>query len=292
MTKTRDKAALDQWYVVENLALIGAAPRHARLLGQDIVLRREAGGGLVANELADDGRIGAPLPVQERYGHAWTTFGAPARDIIAIPETDEPDRRMSRSGAVMVKASGLRVVENFLDMAHFPFVHTDILGSESHTEVLAYRAEIRRDVDELWATDCKFYQPRPSMAATEGVMIDYVYRCGSPFVTMLYKTNVLAKNRWDIICLFVQPLEEDLSRVHPVNYLLDRDTPDATLIQFQQLVFLQDRIILENQRPRLLPLEPRAEIPTRADIASVAYRRWLKEKGLRYGTAENDKACA
>jgi hypothetical protein len=31
-------------------------------------------------------------------------------------------------------------------------------------------------------------------------------------------------------------------------------------------------------------LEPRAEIPTRADASSVAYRRWLKEKGIVYGT--------
>jgi phenylpropionate dioxygenase-like ring-hydroxylating dioxygenase large terminal subunit len=73
-------------------------------------------------------------------------------------------------------------------------------------------------------------------------------------------------------------------------FLLDEGTPHATLIQFQQLIFLQDRIILENQRPRLLPLEPRAEIPTRADISSVAYRRWLKEKGLTYGTAEGARA--
>jgi hypothetical protein len=39
-----------------------------------------------------------------------------------------------------------------------------------------------------------------------------------------------------------------------------------------------------NQRPTLLPLEPRAEIPTRADASSIAYRRWLKEKGITYGT--------
>jgi len=34
----------------------------------------------------------------------------------------------------------------------------------------------------------------------------------------------------------------------------------------------------------LLPLEPRLEIPTRADGSSIAYRRWIKEKGLRFGT--------
>ncbi len=56
------------------------------------------------------------------------------------------------------------------------------------------------------------------------------------------------------------------------------------------MIFLQDRIILENQRPRLLLLAPRAEIPTRANIVSVVYRRWLKEKGLTYGTAERKVA--
>ena len=48
-----------------------------------------------------------------------------------------------------------------------------------------------------------------------------------------------------------------------------------------------DRIILENQRPVLLPLEPRKEIPTRADASSIAYRRWLKEKGVTYGATTN-----
>jgi hypothetical protein len=33
-----------------------------------------------------------------------------------------------------------------------------------------------------------------------------------------------------------------------------------------------------------VPLEPRAEIPTRADASSIAYQRWLKEKGITYGT--------
>ena len=69
-------------------------------------------------------------------------------------------------------------------------------------------------------------------------------------------------------------------------FIIDQVTPPTDLVRFQQLIFLQDRIILENQRPRLLPLDPRQEIPTRADIMSVAYRRWLKEKGVTFGTAE------
>ncbi len=87
-----------------------------------------------------------------------------------------------------VRTSGLRIVENFLDMAHFPFVHTDILGAEPHTEVAQYATEIRRDVDEVWATNCRFFQPQAAASATEGIVTEYQYRVASPFVTVLYKT--------------------------------------------------------------------------------------------------------
>ena len=290
MGKTTDRAALDQWYCIDDVDDITTVPRSTRLLGQPIVVCRDGAGNICANEVLDDGSRGGAVPVKERYGYAWATLGAPERYIIPIPETEESDRKWVKCGAVNVRASGLRIVENFLDMAHFPYVHNEILGSERDTEVRHYNAEIRRDVDEVWATDCKFFQPQASMAAKDGIMTDYIYRVGSPFVVMLYKTCVIAPNRWDVICLFVQPMEEDYCRAHPVMFLLDEDTPHATLVEFQQLIFMQDRIILENQRPRLLPLEPRAEIPTRADIASVAYRRWLKEKGLTFGTVEGARA--
>lgn len=285
MTKTTERAALDQWYCVEDLDEVGPDRRKTRLLGQDILHWRDRDGAVRVAEAAGD-REGMALPARERHGYLWTTFGSPARDVLDIPEADEPDRRLVKCGAVQVRASGLRIVENFLDLAHFPFVHTDILGAEPHTEVPQYRAEIRRDVDEVWATNCSFFQPQAAMTATDGIMVDYMYRCASPFVVMLYKTCPAATNRWDVICLFVQPMEPDFCRAHPVMSLIDDHTPQADLIQFQQLIFLQDRIILENQRPRLLPLEPRAEIPTKADASSIAYRRWLKEKGLTYGTRE------
>ena len=203
--------------------------------------------------------------------------------MLPVPEADETDRRVIVCGAISVKSSGLRIVENFLDMAHFPFVHTDILGAEPHTEVTQYTTEIRRDVDEVWATNCQFFQPQAALSATGGIMTQYMYRVANPFATILYKTCPNAANRWDVICLFVQPLDPDRCRAHPIMFLIDDTSALTDLVHFQQLIFLQDRIILENQRPRLLPLEPRAETPTRADATSIAYRRWLKEKGVTYG---------
>jgi len=81
----------------------------------------------------------------------------------------------------------------------------------------------------------------------------------------------------------VQPLDEETCDVWPWMALYDDHSTMAQLIQFQQEIFLQDRSILENQMPRKLPLDPRMEIPTRADLTSVAYRQWLKRRGATYG---------
>jgi phenylpropionate dioxygenase-like ring-hydroxylating dioxygenase large terminal subunit len=280
MGTSAEKAALDQWYCIEALQDVAVGRAASRLLGVDLVIVRDARGGIVVTIEGDH----TSLPTRQRYGCLWTTLGTPAADLLPIPEADEADRRVVVCGAISVQTSGLRIVENFLDMAHFPFVHTDILGAEPHTEVMQYTTEIRRDVDEVWATNCQFFQPQAALSATGGIMTQYMYRVANPFATILYKTCLNAANRWDVVCLFVQPLDPARCRAHPVMFLIDDTSSLTELIHFQQLIFLQDRIILENQRPTLLPLEPRAEIPTRADATSIAYRRWLKQKGVIYGT--------
>lgn len=284
MTKTNDRMALDQWYAIATLGEFGARRARTKLLGQDITYRVGPNGPEV-RELSPDGRPGAALPVRERYACLWTTLGTPAGEIFELREADEPDRRTVICGWMTMRTSGLRLVENFLDMAHFPYIHTDVLGAEPHTEVPHYSSEIRRDIDEVWATNCQFYQPQ-IVANGPGGMVQLSYRVPSPFVVMLYRVCPSSPNRLDVIAMFVQPMEEALCRAQPVMYLVDDKARHIDLLNFEQTIFLQDRIIVENQRPLLLPLEPRSETPTRADLSSVTYRRWLKEMGLRYGTAE------
>jgi phenylpropionate dioxygenase-like ring-hydroxylating dioxygenase large terminal subunit len=284
MAKTTDQVALDDWYAIATASEVTRAPQTTRLLGQSLIYALDAAGAPEVRETLDDGVHGPPLPTRIRYGCLFTTLGAPKKDIVHIEEAEESDRRFVLCGWVTMRASGLRVVENFLDMAHFPFVHTDILGSEPHTEVPNYLSEIRRDVDEVWATNCTFFQPRIAATEEQGDFVQLTYRVPSPFVVMLYRVCPTSPNRLDAIALFIQPMEDGLCRAQPVMYLVDSLSPHNALLNFEQVIFLQDRIIVENQRPLLLPLEPRAEIPTRADSSSIAYRRWIKEKGLRYGT--------
>ncbi|MEM1399884.1 MAG: aromatic ring-hydroxylating dioxygenase subunit alpha [Pseudomonadota bacterium] len=287
MSVTTDPVALNQWLPIAYPGQVAPGTSHeTRLLGQKIRLDADAEGALTAVTIDDAAAAGRSIPLVEKFAVLFTTLGDNPRPHPVISEFDEDDRRIVNCGSVGVNTSPFRVVENFLDMAHFCFVHTDILGKVGETEVLEYKTEHRKDVDEIWATDCKFFQPAASksaMDASAGQMTNYTYRVLSPFSVMLYKTAMGYDDRLDAICLFIQPKTETECIGFMPMALLDEVSPTTGMIDFQQTIFLQDRIILENQRPKLLPLTPRAEIPTRADLSSVAYRRWLKASGMEFG---------
>ncbi len=278
---TDDRASRDQWYTIgatKDFPVGRTTP--ARLLGAELAVERPAPDRFVVT--SEDAEAQAFV----EYGHLWVSLGTPGRKLFEMPEWHENDRRAVYCGAVRVRASGLRVIENFLDLAHFPYVHTDILGTESEPEVAKYEVEKRADVDELWATKCEFFQPKAAASAEGGQISQYMYRVVNPFNVMLYKTPPTAPNRGQVFALFVQPVDEDVSIAHPFMLVIDDTSTDAELIAFQQMIFLQDKIVLENQRPKRLPLQPGRETPTRADLSSVLYRRWLKEKGIAFGVEE------
>lgn len=266
----------DYWYPVGLLSGI-EAPHDTLLLGANIIVGRTGTACWVKNA------EGKALPTVERFGHLWTCPGTPSVDLFTIPEADTPGRKLVDVGSVRVKCSPLRAVENFLDIAHFPFVHTDILGAEPHTEVERYNVDIREDMNEVWATQVKFFQPQAAKSAEGGITTEYMYRVASPTCAVLYKTCPPRPGEWDVITLFVQPLNEEWCEVWPWMALYDDDSTMAEMVSFQQLIFMQDRSILENQIPAKLPLDPGMETPTHADLTSIAYRRWLKKIGYFYG---------
>jgi phenylpropionate dioxygenase-like ring-hydroxylating dioxygenase large terminal subunit len=57
------------------------------------------------------------------------------------------------------------------------------------------------------------------------------------------------------------------------------------MIAFQDTVAAQDVPIVESQRPEKLPLDLQAELHLRSDKTSIAYRKWLNELGLTFGTS-------
>lgn len=272
-----DRVLLNDWHVIADLTNLAAdEPFQTRLLGVDLTVHCRADNEVVRND------TGAVVNSTRRYGFLWACLGKPEREMVFVPEAEEADRYLVTGGSIAVKVSGLRAVENFLDMGHFPFVHTGWLGDEPHTEVVPYKVDIT-DADEVLATECKFYQPVASPTAKEGFVVDYIYKVIRPYTVALYKSNPVDKERLDVITLFVQPVDEENCVAHPFLCYLREGIEEASIRSFMQLIFAQDKPILENQLPKRLPLDPRAETPIRADAVSVYYRRWLRDRAVSYG---------
>jgi len=271
-----DSEILDHWYPIAMAKSI-TVQQETLLLGQTINIKNTNGNTNVFSA------SNKHLPSINKYGHIWTTLGDPKQDLFKIPEADEQGRILVDCGSIRVKCSPLRAVENFLDIAHFPFVHTDILGAEPHTEVDRYEVEINETDNEIWAKKIRFFQPQAAKSAEEGITTDYMYRVAAPTSAVLYKTCPPKPEAWDVITLFVQPVTETSCLVWPWMALYDDNSSHTDLVNFQQMIFMQDRSILENQIPTKLPLDPGMEIPTQADKSSIAYRRWLKKINYTYG---------
>jgi len=221
----------------------------------------------------------------EAYGLLWVRL-APGHAALPLfaAEADERLRKVN-CGPYSVQSSAPRVVENFLDMAHFGFVHEGWLGSRDATSVPPY--EVCATPTGVLATGCKAVQPRSSVHATASAMVEYSYEVISPYGAVLTKLpeagTAAIEGFRESIGLFVCPVGPETSEVWVRLAVNDFDSPEQKLTEFQDTIFGQDKPVLESQRPKRLPLTPGAELHCAADKMAVMYRRFLAETGIGFG---------
>jgi phenylpropionate dioxygenase-like ring-hydroxylating dioxygenase large terminal subunit len=219
-------------------------------------------------------------PVTEKYGWVWVCLGSPAQEVPDFPEWEEVSFRKVSAGPYRFKARGPRVVENFLDVGHFPFVHAGFLGDPDHTEVGDY--EVETTPEGIVARDIGVWQPDPD-GTGQSAEVKYTYRVSRPLTAYFQKSH---KEQKFSIFNCVTPVDESESiswMMMALNYA--SDVTDEQLRSYQDVVSSQDIPIVESQRPELLPLDLQAELHLRSDRTAIAYRKWLTKIGLKYGTA-------
>jgi phenylpropionate dioxygenase-like ring-hydroxylating dioxygenase large terminal subunit len=270
----------DDWHVLADLAdLAERRSLRTALFDIPLTLSMAAGTGDVSARRSDDG---SPVRLAQRYGFVWACLGQPRQGIIDFPDCEDPARVVISGGSIGVAVSGLRAVENFLDLGHLAFVHEGTLGQQPHTAVTPYRVAPRPD-GGIIASGCRVYQPQASPVASDGFDVGYTYQVARPYTVFLTKSNPLLPSETDLIILLVQPVSTERCVAHMLLSYVAQGVDCPAVRRFQQLIFSQDKPILENQRPKRLPLDPGAEIGIRADAASTAYRRWLRQTGVRFG---------
>lgn len=216
--------------------------------------------------------------VQEEYGLVWVCMGEPANEIAPFPEWHKPEFKKLLCGPYSVHTSGPRIVENFLDIAHVPFVHENVLGVQNRAEIVDY--DVTTGPEGVVASNVKIYQP-DAYGTGDGDTVVYTYIASRPLTAYLLKES---EGPQFSILLAITPhsLAESTAWMWmTMNY--GHDIPEQELIDWQNNIFAQDRPILESQRPKCLPLDPGAEMSMRPDKMSISYRQWLRRLGMRFG---------
>lgn len=218
----------------------------------------------------------------EAQGLVWVRL-APGEDAPpAFEAEDDPRLRKLLCGPYEVAAGAPRIVENFLDMAHFGFVHDHWLGDRAHTALADYTIE--PTPAGFAATGCRAWQPKSNRLSDEGSWVDYRYELTAPYAALLIKLPQAQDGYRDVIALHVCPVDPARSIVWFRMAVTDFASTDDEIRAFQHTIFTQDQPILESQRPGTLPVYTALEAHHAADRASAAYRRHLRDRGITFGT--------
>ena len=217
---------------------------------------------------------------REKYGVIWVCLGKPTNDILLFPEGDTAGFRLICVGPYEFHAQGPRVMENMMDMAHLPIVHRGLLGDPVKAEIGEYT--VTTTAEGLVARDIPIWQPDPEGTGVPAT-VHYTFWVDRP-LTMRWSKNHPTRHFATLAA--VTPVDAERSHLRFVLAMdYAHDIPEQELRDFQDRLAAQDIPIVNSQRPELLPLDLQSELHLRSDLIAIAYRRWLKQLGMQYGTA-------
>ena len=226
--------------------------------------------------------VQAPGPaVREVNGLVMVALDPPRHEPLPIPEWGVPGTDPAWLPTLSVPIGAGQFVDNFLDFAHFPFVHDGTFGAGEDEHIDDYDVErlpnglrvryehlINNHEDPLVATgEHPLLQPR---------IMEYTYRV--PFSVRLRLEYPLASVENTIVAWAV-PETAASTVLHQVLLRNDIDSPEAaqSSVDYELRVLAEDLAVLEHLPDRDLPLHLPSQSHTRADRITVELRRLLRD---------------
>ncbi|MEO0402626.1 MAG: aromatic ring-hydroxylating dioxygenase subunit alpha [Pseudomonadota bacterium] len=233
-----------------------------------------------------DARVSTRLRLQllrceERYGILWTSLSQDP--IWSIP--DWPGIRDDSLKRVYIppntwNAAASRHVENFNDVAHFPWVHKDTFGGSEEDRFPSYdvlETEYGLTFDLGYDEGGNRF---PDDVPGDSRHVVYTYELTYPFSTIII---IQPNDSWyiqyfaDTVC----PVSAYETKIFQVATDTTGTPDEDFLIKESLMINDEDKDLVEAQRPEDLPLNIRDEVHIPADAMSIAYRRGLvKQFGL------------
>lgn len=231
---------------------------------------------------------GSPIPpkaravtlhTEERYGVVWVAIEDPVAPVPGFPndEWDDPRWRGILGFVQTWESSAGRILENFCDWAHLPWVHENKLGTRDRAEVKPYDV---RETDRGLAHTIEQDEPLGPGDLYSTQLTRNVFDVYLPFTVHLNRQEP-DKGHETMLSMSVAPLSPTCSTLYlwiTRNHTQDPEADDA-FRGFSLDIFAQDRRVVESQRPEEIPLDLRQEVHLKVpDAWSRTYRRLLNER--------------
>ena len=219
-----------------------------------------------------------PFGCEERYGLVWVCLGTPSAPIPCIAQEADPSFRRINTPVEVWNCSATRMVDNFLDITHFPFVHIGTFGRAQDTVVP--RFELQSLEDGYFGYRYQVMANNPTSALVSGRTEQVVHRMmtsgfSMPFVvrsTIQYESGLE-----HILLLLSAPIDDVTSYFTFVVWRNDDFSVSAEeIIRFDLAIGAEDKRMLE-QLDGVLPLDQTTVVSVQADKCSVEWRRQLAD---------------
>lgn len=268
----------------------GTRLSHGELVADELVCRmhglRFDGRGLCTavpsnptNELSISPQLRlTTFMVEERYGIVWTNLSG--QPLWPLPEwegiKDESLKNIYIPSDTW-NASAPRHVENFNDIAHFPWVHAQTFGAESAEPVPLYSVD---ETEFGLSFEMPYFEGGnrfPDEVESEDRQVTYRYELTFPFSTLL----IISPDDSDYVQYFadtVCPVSAFETKIFQVVTDTTGSPDEEFLVPESLAINNEDKTLVEGQRPRGLPLNLQLEGNIPADRMSIKFRRALSEK--------------
>ncbi|MBW4561623.1 MAG: aromatic ring-hydroxylating dioxygenase subunit alpha [Mojavia pulchra JT2-VF2] len=225
--------------------------------------------------------------VQEKYGFVWLFWGDhPAQEcppLPSFPEVKDPTLRPLQF-EFKWNAHYTRLVENSIDPAHSAFVHANSFGSgmAQQPQLPEYETHLE-DWGGSSLINLKQHTPK-------GIFWRYTHRKNHSQIKTIrsfYMPNIVYSDFERFISFVAHVPVDDyttISKFIQFRSFLTQPWADAIFRKYSLKINQEDKLVVESQRPKILPYNLTDEIHTPSDALSLAYRK-LRKKCLDIGWA-------
>ena len=221
-----------------------------------------------------------PFGVEERFG---LVFMAPDEPRHPLPRPDflgDDSFEVASCETVRTSVGAAQLIDNFMDAAHFPFVHSETFGVKEATVV-----ESGDIVTDGWSVSSTFSAPYrnhddPLVATGEHPLVQphTVRKVGhADLITELELSFELTGGSFRILYA-VTPERADRTRIYKLIARNDLGHDPAGMkrvVADEDAILAEDLVVLERFDDTALDLSFGSEISVRPDRLSVAWRRLL-----------------